>query len=311
MGIVYLVLSKISAILKMITMKGCGQLASGALGSTVINLIRTLGCLLISVGVCAFSGFSDIGDMGMLLAIISGIANAILLFSWVLAARNASLCTVEIFCMIGGIALPLILTPIFIPEDTVSVTEWVAALLLFPAAYLYSGKRTNESSPVKALPFLILSMIGNAGCVITQKLFTVYSAGAAQDFNLYGYFFSALTLGVILLITVLFGHVSSSGKENNPVAAKADAELGVLTDRRKLVRVGILITVAVVMLYLSSLLSTLAAAKLDSAFFFAMSYAIGMPLTVLADIVVFKEKLTVRAILATVIVLASVILFSL
>ena len=57
MGIVYLLISKFATLGKMIAMKKCGKIASGPENSIRINLIRSFGCLIISV-IVAFVGVS-------------------------------------------------------------------------------------------------------------------------------------------------------------------------------------------------------------------------------------------------------------
>lgn len=298
MGFLYLLISKLSAIGKMIAMKNCGKLASGAKNSLKINLIRSLGCVAVSLVMCIFAGFSEMSGAGIGISVLSGISNAALLFLWVLCAERCSLCSVEIFCMIGGVALPLLVTPLLFGGETIFLSQWLGALLLFPAAYCFSLKSKSESSklsPVSIL-FLLGACLSNAGCVISQKLFTHYNSGSAADFNMLTFIFCSATLGIALLLFSL-----------KKSADKPDTRLD-LSHRKHII---VYIIIAIVMLYLAQYFSTLSSGELPSAYFFPLSYAIGMPLTLLTDVIVFKEKIKISSIIGILSVIGAVILISL
>ena len=59
-------------------------------------------------------------------------------------------------------------------------------------------------------------------------------------------------------------------------------------------RIIVYIIIAIAMLYCAQYTNTLAAGKLSGAILFPLSYALGMPLTLLADIFIFKEKIRVK-----------------
>jgi uncharacterized membrane protein len=298
MGVIYLLFSKLSTIVKMIAMKKCGSIAAGARNSLIINLIRSVGCILVALTVALISGFSPMEPYGMLICILSGIANAGLLFAWVLCAEKGSLCTVEIFCMIGGVVLPMLISPVLFKGETITALQWIGSVLLLPAAYCFS-KKANEkkaSFTPSLLILLLTNCISNALIFLTQKYYTYYSLGSVSDFNLYTFIFCAATLAIAFLcISIIKPNRSEEKKEGFKLEK----------------HIIVYISLAIGMLYAAQYFSTLASASLPSAYFFPLSYAIGMPLTFLTDITVFKEKIKISSLIGLALVIISVVLIGL
>ena len=298
MGIIYLFVSKFAGIGKMIAMKNCGSIAKGAKNSLLINIVRSVGCIPVALLICLFSGFRQMNSAGVLFCILSGVANAGLLFAWVLCAEKSSLCTIEIFCMIGGVVLPLLVSPFIFTGEIITLTQWIGALLLIPAAYCLtkkgSGKKNGFSPTTVAL--LLLACVSTALTVLSQKLFTTYGEGTSADFNLLTFIFCSLVLATVFLIMSLV----KKGEKSSVLH---------LNSAKKHFIIYILI--AIVMLYVAQYFSTVSSGLLSSAYFFPLSYAIGMPLTLFTDIIVYKEKPKISSMVGILLVIGSVILISL
>lgn len=300
MGIVYLLISKFATLGKMIAMKKCGKIASGPENSIRINLIRSFGCLIISVIVALAGGMSGMTEIGFLLAVLSGIGSALLLFSWVLAATLAPMSTVEVFCMIGGIVPPLILSPILMEAESVTLIQWIGALLLFPAAICFRAQGEGKSeAKASCIPYVALAAVSNALMVITQKLYASYEGGGASEFNVVGFAVTLLTLLIIFAVKKLM-----KPKNNTAVKSTENRTKGFS------LTIIVYISLAIVMLYGANYFSVLSSYYLPSALLFTLSYAIGMPLTVISDILFFGDKIRVRTVVGALLVIASVILTS-
>ncbi len=293
LGYLYLFTAKITAIGKMMAMKKCGNAAAGAENSLKINLLRSLGCVAISLIICLFSGFDNLSHLGLVFSVLSGVANALLLFSWVLCAQRCSLCSVEIFCMIGGVVLPMLLTPLMFSGESIGILGWVGAILLIPAAFAFFPKDgSRKGFSFSSLPLLLLAGLSNAGCVISQKLFTAYKGGSISDFNLITFLSCSVVLAIFLCILLLL----SKGKKIKEKTAKLHKK-----------QLFVYIFIAVAMLYASQYFGTLASEKMESRIFFPLSYAIAMPLTLITDILFFKEKLTLRSLAGLLLVISAVL----
>lgn len=295
MGVLFLFLSVLAGMFKVVAMKKCGAAASGPKNSLRINVIRSIGCVVISLGVCAFSGFAGMNGIGVLCSLLSGVFTAFFLFSWVLATQKASLLVVQIVCMIFGVMSPMVLVPIISNTAFASAVQWGGALLLFPAAICFTKKQAaRQKTSLSALPILLLMGISNGGCVTTRKLYMDLGEGTAADFNLTSYAIAALILTSLLLITTLCGRRG----QTNLAAEKPQKSF------------YLLVGVAVVTLYVADYLNTLASGRLAVQLLVPLSYIFNMPMTLAADVLIFKEKFTVRSAIGILFVIGSAILTS-
>lgn len=298
MGYFYLLLSKLASVAKIVSVKKCGSIATGAKNSVKINLLRSFGCLVVAVFVSLFSGFESMSMPGVFMTVLSGISNGFLLFSWILAAACAPMITVEVFCMIGGVVVPLILSPIVLDGEKVTLIQWIGALLLFAAIFCFSKRKGGGKITAKSVILMCVAGISNAGGVITQKFYQEfskeYNCGTVADFQLGTYAITIAVLALVLLAMILIK--KESGKESQ---------------QSKITPLAFLfIVIAFGMTYLSQYTATLAAGKMDSAILFPLAYVISMPMIFIVDVIFFGEKVSLRGIIGLLIVTASGVLIN-
>ena len=289
MGYLFLFLSKIATVIKMIAVKNCGNIASGPRNSIIINLIRSLGCIAVSLVVCLASGFSPLDSAGTVISVFAGISNGIVLFVWILAANKVSLCTVETFCMAGAVIPPLIVSPFIFEGETVSVAQWIGSVLLFGAMYCLSKGGKKSKMSLSAFVLLVVCTIGNSCCALTKKLFTSFSESSTEMFQLYTFVF------VFITFVLIFPFVPAHKASESPKFTS---------------KVSFYILIAVIMLYLVEYLSTLSSGYLPSAVYYPLSYVISMPMTFIADVIFFKEKITFNNVIGILLVTLSGILIN-
>ena len=141
--------------------------------------------------------------------------------------------------------------------------------------------------------------LGNMGSVMTQKLYNSLSIGTAADFQLYTYLVCVVILALMLFIM--------SFVEKKKLPANTDApSVGTLRGK-----VLVFIGIAILMMYVSQYLSTVSAGYIPSSVFYPLSYIISMPLIFLADVIIYKERITLRSIVGILLVIASGILVNL
>ena len=143
---------------------------------------------------------------------------------------------------------------------------------------------------------LICAGLANAGGVITQKLFAEYGGGSAADFNTAS-FASALPMLLLIYASLKLTRKASTHQK---ISAK--------TFNKQII---VYIIIAIAMLYFAQYTNTLAAEKLSGAVLFPLSYALGMPLTMLADIIVFKERIRAKTVCGVSVAVLSAILCNL
>ena len=106
-----------------------------------------------------------------------------------------------------------------------------------------------------------------------------YGDGGATDFNTVAF---AVTLPTLAVIFAVLNVIKKSDKSKEKPAKVANTQIIVY------------IIIAIVMLYCAQYTNTLAAGILHTAVLFPLSYAIGMPLTMLTDTLVFRERVKIR-----------------
>ena len=122
-------------------MKKAGLGAKGNYNSVRINFIRSAICLIVSLAVFFVAGASFTADF-LWICLLSGAANALSMFSWIICSEKANLVLVEIFSLIGSVAVPLMLSPALYGES-VSLINIIGVILLFIAAVIFSIKPEN------------------------------------------------------------------------------------------------------------------------------------------------------------------------
>jgi drug/metabolite transporter (DMT)-like permease len=96
---------------------------------------------------------------GLLFTVISGASNGLLLCSWILAASAAPMITVEVFCMIGGVVIPLLISPIILEGESVTLIQWIGSLLLFAAVFCFSKKNHGKGVTAKVILLITVAFV--------------------------------------------------------------------------------------------------------------------------------------------------------
>lgn len=298
MGVLFLFLSVLAGMCKMIAMKKCGMVASGPQNSLRINVIRAVGCTVISVFVCLFDGFRGMNELGLLCALLSGAFTAIFLFSWILSTQKASLPMVQVVCMLFGVAAPMILVPIISPGATApTLLQWCGAIILIPASLCFSkkGGAQKKKTLFSALPLLLVMGISNGGSVTARKIYMDMGGGTAADFNLVTY----LVASAILILLLLALKLRAKGDDKTQASIEKPSR-----------SLFLFIGIAMVTLYLADYLNALASGGLPVQLLVPLSYIFNMPMTLASDVLFFKEKFTLLSALGILLVIASAILTS-
>lgn len=294
MGFLYLFIARLSAVIKMLAVKKCGNINTGARESVKINLIRSSGSLAISILVCLFSGFQKMSGYGVLFTVISGITSGIMLWAWLLASACAPMITVEVFCMVGGVVIPLIISPIVISGTSVTLIQWIGSLLLFVAMFCLSKRGGGKKITPKSILYMCLAGLANAGYVISQKFYMDFSCGTTADFQLGTFLFTIVTLAAMLLFMQIF---------TKPQINEQPARITP--------KIMFFIALAFTLTYVTQFFTTEASGMMDAAIFYPFSYIIFMPMVFLVDVIIFKEKVTVNNIIGIILVTVSGILVNL
>lgn len=324
MGYVFLLIASFAGITKMAAMKGCGKVCPGAYNSVRINAFRSLLCAAVALAVFLASGARAEKEEWWLW-LISGVSNAAMMFAWLLCSERIGLVFVESFCMLGSVAIPLFLAPVLYEGEAVNARQWAGAACLLAALALLFAKRKNAAArdgetkefsgniPERAAAqtektaaerrkaaaitaaYIALLVLSNAGVSITQKL---YPVRAGKE---YAPFFNLMTFFVVCacFLAALLAGKAFAGKRLLPENAASGKKLAAF------------VSVAAVMIYVYSFFATLAAEALPSAVYYPLARGVSMLLTVLCDLIVFRQKITGNVWAALAFIFAAIALTSL
>ena len=279
MAYIYLLISLLAG-----ATKGyCGKRTSGRINgwhnAIPANLLRMGLCILIGFGVVAFGGeLSGLVPSGKELAIyaLSGISTSVFVVTWLIAVRTSAYVLMNVFLMLGVI-VPMSLGSLCYGE-AIRWNHWVGLGVLLAATLLLCAYNNGIKEKLTGKGFLVLLISGVANGVtsFSQKMLKYeVPGGSAAVFNFYTYVFSAASLGLVLL---LYRRSKEERAQPSPIP-------GVL---------GYIVVMAI-SLFLNSFFLTLAN-SIPSAVLYPLERGISMILSGLMAALLFKEKMTVKAI---------------
>ena len=307
-----LLLAQAGATAKQFAMKSCGKRAPGAFNSVCINFVRSLICLVVSmiIWLCTDGGTTTV--FGHVIIILSAIGTAFNLFTWILSSQLVSLILIESISMIGSMVIPLLLAPYLYNGDTVSPVQWLGCILVFISVWFFMSKKTNNDNHEKKEGSLLQKIVVVGTCAISITLASVLKKYytyhiTAKNLGSIEYFTFISFLTVLVVFLVLFAIYYA--QEN-----KQALSLG-MTEQKSRVefpfrRVWVYILIAGVALYVNELFTSYAT-QLPSAIYYPLSKGLNVGCTFLLDVIVFKDKITLKKIIGFFIVIAAIILINL
>jgi drug/metabolite transporter (DMT)-like permease len=300
-----LLLAQAGITAKQFAMKKCGQIASGPFNSVCINLMRSAICLVVSVIIWLMTDGGTTTAFGHFIIIISGIGTALNLFTWILSTRLVSLILIESVTMIGSLVLPLVLAPVLYNGDSVSLVQWIGCILIFVSVFLFVNKgngEKKEGSVLKKIVVVAFCALGATVAALFKKYYTYHISdkglGSIEYFTLMNFvtvlfFFVILFTVYYLLEKKRISGVEGGGKVELPYK-----------------KVFVYIMIAATALYVAELFSVYAA-QLPSAIYYPLSKGLAVLATFLLDVIVFKDKVTVKKIIGLCLVIIAIVLVNL
>ena len=300
-----LLLAQAGTATKQYAMKRCGRIATGSFNSICINLARALICLIVSLIIWGISCGRGTTASGLIIAALSGIGTAMNLFAWILAAQYLPMTLIEEICMLGTLVLPLFLAPYLYNGDSVSLPQWIGALLILVSILFFAkkGKTAKGVSPIRRALLVFVCAFGATLASISKKLYSFYIAEAGRgSIEL----FTFVNFSVVFLIFLVLFPICYRA-EARSLSAAADGRPAVELPYRKTWH---FILMAAAGLYLYEFFTTTASA-LPSAIYYPASKAIAVLGTFLLDTLVFKDSITLKKTVGLALLLVAIVLINL
>jgi len=277
MGYFFLALALFAGLTKGYFGKQISNYTSNISTAAAVNTIRMFFCILIGYLLIFFSGdayliFCPTPHL-ILTSLLSGVATASFVVSWLLAVRIGAYMMVEVFLMLG-VLIPLLAGKFFFKE-TIEPIQWFGFIILIIAAWIMCNYSKGQKGKLTILTVLILAVSGiSSGLAdLSQKLFMCSSNNLpASIFNFYTYIFATLVLIPFWLIT---------RKKEKPES-----------ENKFPLRLFGFILLLAICLFANSYFKTLSADKLDASQLYPLNQGLALILSTLMATFAFKEKTT-------------------
>ena len=281
----------------------CGKKVSGFVKESrdamLANFLRMTICIAIGFFVVVFSdGFGgfNVGSLGFLISVLSGVSNAAFVVLWLFAVKRGAYMLVDIFLTLG-LVVPILLSAIFF-DERIEWNHYVGFAVLLAAVLVMCSYNNTVKAKLDLKSLILLSFCGLAQGLLSfsQKWFAKYSGGSGvSSFNFYTYVFAAaILLGCFLMIKAKDEHSKEECEHNFTIKP-----------------IWYFILIMAVMLFLNSYFMTFAAIHLESVVLYPLSTGLGLVLSAAMSSIFFGEKLKARCVVGMVLAFASLIIINL
>ena len=279
MGYLFVGLALLAGLIKGYCGKKTSGFTVGLADAGFVCLIRMLLCTAFGLLIVLFGGNG--GELVpsanlILVSLLSGVASAFFVLTWLIEVKKSAYMLVDIFLMLG-VLVTLVLSKIFFNES-IKITQWLGIAVLFIAVLLMCSYNSGLKGKISLSSILILIFCGlsNGIADFSQKLFVkTLPDYSASVFNFYTYIFATVTLLIFYLAV----------KKKEKATAKSLPK-----------NILIYISVMAVCLFLNSFFKTLAAEHLEAVLLYPLNQGSALALSAVMSAVVFKEKLNLKAI---------------
>ena len=301
-----LIIAQLGNCVKAYSMKRCGQITPGPFNSICINLARSLICILVSLFIWLLSDGQGTTVSGNIIIIVSGIGTAFNLFSWILSTSFVSLIMIEAVSTIGSMVIPLLLSPYLYGESAVTLLQWTGSFLICLSTFFFVNKDTSKKQECSLFSKILLLFLCAGGLTlanITKKYYTFNISNAGLGSVEYFTFMSFITVFSFFAITFV---VFYAIKKRQLVHSTEGSE-----EQRKVQlpykKVWMFILAAAISLYVTELFITYAS-DLPSTIYYPVSRALSIISFFLLDVIMYKDKVTLKKLIGIAIILAGIIL---
>lgn len=280
MGYLFLSVSLLSGAIKGFCGKKLGGYAENTKSAVLLNTFRMLFCVIFGFVFLLLTGdFSQLRPTVGVIAVsaLSGIGTAVFVVSWLMAVRKSAYMMLDVFLMLGTL-VPMLAGKLFYSEN-IGIKRFIGFAVLVAAAVIMCSYSSRLKSKLTLSSVLLLILCGFANGVtdFSQKIYVKsFPEMPVSIFNFYTYAISLISLIAAFLIFSKKDKISFNS-ENSKLSL-------------------IYILIMAIALTANSYFKTKAAIYLDSSQLYPINQGAALVLSSLMAALLFKEKLTPKAI---------------
>ncbi len=171
--------------------------------SVLVNAVRMVICVLISLAVLAFGDMRNgilIDGAAWLFGALAGVTLSMFLVTWLLAVRRGAFMLISVTQMFGVVVT--LVCAFFVFRDPIYPRQLFAVLLLVAAVLIMGSYSSSLKGKLDVGTILLLFLCGISSGLydFSLKLFTHYSEASVSALNLISYAISALVLGTVFFL---------------------------------------------------------------------------------------------------------------
>lgn len=276
----------------------CGKKTSGYTenfkDAMAANILRMLLCIAIGMGIVVLTGdIADISPSAEIIAIsaLSGVSTAVFVVSWLMSVRKSAYMLLDIFLMFS-VLIPLVAGKILFDEE-IRAIQWLGIAVLFIAVVIMCLYNTSLKGKMTWLSLMLLLICGISNGItdFSQKLFVkCIPDTSVAVFNFYTYIFAGLTLAI-----AYFFIDRSEGNDCRALLGKSIPYIIIMA----------------ICLFANSYFKTRAAEYLNTILLYPLNQGAALIISTLMSSLLFKEKLTLTAVLGITTAFAGLIIINL
>ncbi len=290
-----LLLSVLGVSGKQFAMKRCGALTPGLFNSVCINALRAVICIAVSVLLWLMTGGGATNALGHVCIVLGGIGTAINLLMWILASRMVSLIMIEAVTTVTTMIFPMLLAPLLYNGESATLLQWIGCIMILVAIFCFTGAKgeKKEGSHFAKILTVGICALGAGLAAISKKYYSYYVKNAGLGSNEYYTMMSfvVILVGFAVLFAVFYRKEKAAGGGRVQLPYK---------------KVWIFVLLAAASLYVNELFAVYASA-LPSAVYYPLNRGLTVVFTFILDVLVFKDKVTVKKLIGLVLITVSVV----
>lgn len=296
MGYLFLAISLFAGVTKGYCGKKTSGYVNGYKDAMLANTIRMVLCTLIGIILIIASGnVEQLRPTPQILAIsaLSGVTTSAFVVCWLISVKKGAYMMLDVFLMLG-VLVPIIAGQ-FLFGETIKLTQWMGIAVLFLAVVIMCSYNNSikEKISISSLVLLIICGLSNGLTDFSQKLFVKQLSDISISvFNFYTYVFSAIVLGVFLMVF----SIREKGQSTEGIAG--------------LKNIFGYIMVMSICLFVNSYFKTKSASYLDSAQLYPLNQGLSLTLSSIMSASLFHERLTLKCIIGLVLSFVGLIIIN-
>lgn len=300
MGYIFLFIAVFTGVAKGYCGKKTSEYVNGITDGLILQAIRLILCVIIGIGLFAFSNTpSQLDTTILLISFLNGLANALFLISWLFAVKSGAYLFVDICLTAGGILLPCICGALFF-GGKITLIQYIGIAIMILAVLVmnsYNSSVTKSKISFSNIMLLVCVAISNGLMGVCEKFFAHHIS--INNINCDLSVFSLLTFlfaCIILLFTLIF------------VCNKNKTSVKICVQKFPFKKLWIYLILIALFLFFNTYLTTLTNTYIkNTVLIYPLKFGSNLILSAIMASLIFREKTNFKSIFGMMLITISIV----